>query len=296
MKKITEAELSNRVSSLREKLILEAAPDAGKLNPDAKCTMCGNAYKNHFNFEPAGDPTGKVTSTKFRHPASPTDDFFPGLHETPADPVSGQTPEQAMQDPRYKTDPAFKAEVDAAAAIGTPPAAVTTPVPDPAPAVVTQLQPLAPAVAADSGTKVSGETPAVTPAVAPYVVKQGDNLTRIARQMGVTLQDLLKANPQFQAKGRNINLIYPGEKVNLPGTSAPAAPVSPLVPKAPAAVPKPAIPQLQYLDSARALTYPDRELTPDEKKRYGVASPVIRESVSYADDQTLARIVSLSRK
>ena len=57
-------------------------PATGKLNPDAKCKMCGNAYKNHFNFEPEGDPNGKVTSTKFRHPASPTDDFFPGLNGT----------------------------------------------------------------------------------------------------------------------------------------------------------------------------------------------------------------------
>ena len=38
------------------------------------------------------------------------------------DPVNGKTPEEAMKDPRYTTDPAFKAEVDRAASIGTPPA------------------------------------------------------------------------------------------------------------------------------------------------------------------------------
>jgi len=53
---------------------------AGGLNIEAKCKTCGTAYKDHFNFEPAGDPKGKVTSTKLRHPAGPTDEFFPGLH------------------------------------------------------------------------------------------------------------------------------------------------------------------------------------------------------------------------
>jgi hypothetical protein len=47
------------------------------------------------------------------------------------DPVAGKTPEEAMKDPRYKTDPAFKAEVDKAASIGTAP---TTPAPTTPPA------------------------------------------------------------------------------------------------------------------------------------------------------------------
>jgi LysM repeat protein len=148
----------------------------------------------------------------------------------------------------------------------------------------------APAVTADPGVQVP--TPAVATAVAPYVVKQGDNLTRIARSMGVTLQDLLKANPQFQANGRNINLIYPGEPVNRPSATAPA-PAAPVVPKEPPMQGKRAPDQAK---SARTLTYPDRELTPDEKTKYGISSPAVRESVSYADDQTLARIVSLGRR
>jgi hypothetical protein len=273
MKKITEAELSNRVSSLREKLILEAAPDAGKLNPDAKCTMCGNAYKNHFNFEPAGDPTGKVTSTKFRHPASPTDDFFPGLHETPADPVSGQTPEQAMQDPRYKTDPAFKAEVDAAAAIGTPPAAVTTPVPDPAPAVVTQLQPLAPAV--DSSAKVS------TPATVKVDPRDGPTGQALAR-MGISKQNRLDQafvdrmlGPGYTAGSAKSNLALLKTK---PAGDTFAVPKQ--FDKAPASTS-----QYQYQ------TYPPKDVPPEDRARLG-----LKETVSYADDQTLARIVSLSRR
>jgi hypothetical protein len=40
-----------------------------------------------------------------------------------ANPVSGKTPEEAMSDPRYKSDPIFKAEVDRAASIGSAPQA-----------------------------------------------------------------------------------------------------------------------------------------------------------------------------
>lgn len=66
---------------------------APKLNVDAKCKMCGNAYKDHFNFIPEGDPFGKVDSTKFRHPASPTNQFFPGLvpEAASADPAQSNT-------------------------------------------------------------------------------------------------------------------------------------------------------------------------------------------------------------
>ena len=57
--------------------------------------------------------------------------------EEVADPVSGKTPEEAMKDPRYISDPAFKAEVDAAASIGTQPPAEEPAAPNvPAPAAV----------------------------------------------------------------------------------------------------------------------------------------------------------------
>lgn len=46
-----------------------------------------------------------------------------------------------------------------------------------------------------------------------YTVKQGDDLTKIATSKGITLQELLATNPQYQA---NPNLIRPGEKVILP--------------------------------------------------------------------------------
>ena len=44
-----------------------------------------------------------------------------------------------------------------------------------------------------------------------YVVKPGDNLSRIAASQGRTLADLLAMNPQFQS---NPNLIRPGQTVN----------------------------------------------------------------------------------
>ena len=53
--------------------------------------MCGTAYKDHFNFTPEGDPYGKVESTRFRHPASPTNQFFPGLTAEAAAPAQDNT-------------------------------------------------------------------------------------------------------------------------------------------------------------------------------------------------------------
>lgn len=38
-----------------------------KINPEAKCRLCGVPYKNHFVFDPPGDPTGQITSAN-RHP------------------------------------------------------------------------------------------------------------------------------------------------------------------------------------------------------------------------------------
>jgi hypothetical protein len=43
---------------------------------------------------------------------------IPGMSS--ADPVNGKSPEEAMKDPRYQTDPVFKKEVDTAASFGKP--------------------------------------------------------------------------------------------------------------------------------------------------------------------------------
>lgn len=49
-----------------------------------------------------------------------------------------------------------------------------------------------------------------------YTVKKGDTLTAIANRHGVSLSSLIAANPQI----RNPDLIYPDQKINIPGKSA----------------------------------------------------------------------------
>jgi GH24 family phage-related lysozyme (muramidase)/LysM repeat protein len=49
-----------------------------------------------------------------------------------------------------------------------------------------------------------------------HTVERGDTLTAIAKANGVPLKDLLAANPQI----RNPDLIYPGDEVNIPTSSA----------------------------------------------------------------------------
>jgi spore coat assembly protein SafA len=45
-----------------------------------------------------------------------------------------------------------------------------------------------------------------------YIVKKGDTLWDIAQRFGVSLQELLKANPQI----KNPDLIYPGQEIRIP--------------------------------------------------------------------------------
>ncbi|MEE2902897.1 MAG: SafA/ExsA family spore coat assembly protein [Myxococcota bacterium] len=46
-----------------------------------------------------------------------------------------------------------------------------------------------------------------------HTVASGDTLSAIARQNGVSLNELIQANPQIA----NPDLIYPGDKINIPG-------------------------------------------------------------------------------
>ena len=59
----------------------------------------------------------------------------------------------------------------------------------------------------------SGGAPAPAPAPRSYTVRSGDTMSGIAARHGVSLQALTAANPQV----RNPNLIYPGQKIHIPG-------------------------------------------------------------------------------
>ena len=59
---------------------------------------------------------------------------------------------------------------------------------------------------AASASTVSGTDATV------YLVRKGDNLWGIAKRYGVSLTALIAANPQI----KNPNLIYPGDRVNIP--------------------------------------------------------------------------------
>lgn len=64
------------------------------------------------------------------------------------------------------------------------------------------------------------------PADGQYVVKKGDTMWGISRTYGISLADLVKANPQIE----NPNLIYPGQRLNIPAKQqAVAAGSSPAV-------------------------------------------------------------------
>ena len=70
---------------------------------------------------------------------------------------------------------------------------------------------------------------AQAPAGVPYIIKPGDNLTKIARANGTTIKDIMAANPQI----KDPNKIYAGAQLNLPNATAPAATPA----QAPAATP-----------------------------------------------------------
>jgi LysM repeat protein len=84
--------------------------------------------------------------------------------------------------------------------------------------------PVPPSTIAAKPTDTTSTTTTPPTGAQPYEVKQGDNLTKIAQQMGTTLPELLKANPQYAA---NPNLILPGQKVNPPATTPVAKPEAP---------------------------------------------------------------------
>lgn len=56
-----------------------------------------------------------------------------------------------------------------------------------------------------------------------YTVERGDTMSSIAKENGMTLQELSKANPQI----KNVNLIYVGQNINTNKTETTTATTSP---------------------------------------------------------------------
>lgn len=73
-----------------------------------------------------------------------------------------------------------------------------------------------------AGQRLNVPTPGTVPPVTPppppptngqvYVVQKGDTMKKIAERFGISLDALVKMNPQVT----NINLIYAGQKLNVP--------------------------------------------------------------------------------
>ena len=123
---------------------------------------------------------------------------------------------------RKEIDDKTPADVDVKVAMGpnnTPTVILQPEKPAPAAPVAAPAKPALPA------KPTAAEKPA-TDAVAPtttsatpktYTVQRGDILGRIAQRFYKgRLSDLLRANPQFTANGRNPNLIFPGDQVIIP--------------------------------------------------------------------------------
>jgi hypothetical protein len=139
-----------------------------------------------------------------------------------ADPVNGQTPEQAMKDPRYQTDPAFRAEVDKAAAFGTAPAKD----------VAAQNNRIADRMDAEAGANQVGANAAQVQDPAAQANRIADRMDAEAgaNPVGVNPTNQIAANAQQMINstwkqiydlnksiiGNNPNLIKPGQKFELP--------------------------------------------------------------------------------
>ena len=59
-----------------------------------------------------------------------------------------------------------------------------------------------------------------SPPIEKYTVKRGDTLSKIAKDAGISLNELKQLNPKFESdsKYKGGNLIFAGTKVNLPGS------------------------------------------------------------------------------
>jgi LysM repeat protein len=120
--------------------------------------------------------------------------------------------------------------------------------------------------------------PAPAPAVGTYVVRAGDTVTAIARAHGATVAAVLSANGLTAG-----SLIYPGQRLRIPGSTGAAAPATPAA-TAPAMVPAAAVRTAYVVRAGDTLTAIAR--------RYGVdvgallsANRLGRSSIIYPGQQ-----------
>lgn len=142
--------------------------------------------------EPKAEPAVEPTPTPVvERPIEPTP--APVVEERPIKPPLPLPWEEAEPQP------------PAAEAIAPPPPPPTAPVETPAEVVVAPE--LAPTL-----TEVVPPRPAEAEMVFRYTVQRGDTISSIARKYGLTIKDLIEANDIV-----NPNLIFPGQKLIIPG-------------------------------------------------------------------------------
>ena len=144
------------------------------------------------NTTPARTPTPKVSTTPGRVGGSPTT-------------VAGRPTDVAIVPPGTQPSP-VSTQISVGPLPGTTPLPAATTVPGAAPTAVI-LQPAVPVVAVP-----------IPAGGATYTVKAGDNLSTIAKMYGVTTTLLAQANGIT-----NPSRIYVGQKLRIPGVSAPVA-------------------------------------------------------------------------
>lgn len=268
MKKITESELYNRVTSLREKLVLEARDNDNAIQHKEPPLKIGDI-----------DPRNgqKIVGAATSSDGTVVRNRFGDIWNVKYEPVA----------PTRTAQPSIAPQVQPAPVVATPAPApapvVATPVPAPAPAVVTQLAP-SPIAAADSAAKVSSSANQITN-------KEIAKATRaLATANGITI------SPHGMA------IIKPGDVIKLPnGTSAPVDKGDTLWGIAKRYLQggyndgTPEAPTTQITPKTQPVSTFRKELSQVDKDAISGKTPT-KESVSYADDHTLARIVSLGRR
>ncbi len=165
-----------------------------------------NTRNSLFNFPKAGATPGPIGTAVFptigarSSPPVITDLGTAGNQYNGAD-LTEDTP---AQQPGSGNLPISQSYYDALQRINVDSSVVRT---------VTDIDAEIAAIEAELGKSLPGVAAGIdNPFAKDYKIKKGDNLTKIAKANGTTVQALLKANPNI----KNPNLIYAGESIRIP--------------------------------------------------------------------------------